>query len=412
MASVRKRSWTHAGQERFKWVVDYFDQKGKRRLQTFERKKDADAARIRIEAEIQAGNHVAKADDILMKDLCEQFIRNLEQRWQDGRIGQTHCVQGTNIIRKWLVGDLGTLRLSELSFTLVEDWYKSMRDRGLAVPTAKRRLYYLKEVEDFARKRGLTNKRLVPDVCREVGGNERAVIRTFTVEEVRALLEGADARPSRNDRGREMFRCFVYIAAFCGLRFGEIVALVPANVDLEKRVIRVRHSMTEYDEIKPPKTKAGIRNVPMPTVVAEIVEAYLQDHYPFHRKADDRDLIFRSATGKRIYPELFHSIYWRPLLRAVGLEKEGDRQTYHFHALRHFAASLMIEHGLKMPVVAALMGHARYDMTLQVYAHSISASDDHQHLAIESMAGIVVSETARRGASFPRPITIDATPET
>jgi hypothetical protein len=42
MASVRKRSWKSGGEMKTAWVADYLDQAGKRRLKTFERKKEAD----------------------------------------------------------------------------------------------------------------------------------------------------------------------------------------------------------------------------------------------------------------------------------------------------------------------------------------------------------------------------------
>ena len=47
----------------------------------------------------------------------------------------------------------------------------------------------------------------------------------------------------------------------------------------------------------------------------------------------------------------------------------------HFHALRHFAASMMVDHGLPLTEVALLLGHSTFDMTLQVYAHPIAGGN-------------------------------------
>jgi hypothetical protein len=41
MASIRKRTWNSGGETKTAWVVDYFDQDGKRRLKTFARRADA-----------------------------------------------------------------------------------------------------------------------------------------------------------------------------------------------------------------------------------------------------------------------------------------------------------------------------------------------------------------------------------
>ena len=49
--SVRKRTWTtRLGEAKEAWIVDYADQNGERHIQTFSRKKDADAyhATVRV----------------------------------------------------------------------------------------------------------------------------------------------------------------------------------------------------------------------------------------------------------------------------------------------------------------------------------------------------------------------------
>ena len=54
---------------------------------------------------------------------------------------------------------------------------------------------------------------------------------------------------------------------------------------------------------------------------------------------------------------------WQGLLKHAGLP------SFHFHALRHFCASWMIENRMPLTDVASLLGHANFDMTLHVYAH-------------------------------------------
>ena len=75
--------------------------------------------------------------------------------------------------------------------------------------------------------------------------------------------------------------------------------------------------------------------------------------------------------------------------------KDGEG-AYHFHALRHFAASAMIESGLPMLDVVSLLGHAKFDMTLQVYAHLIIGGS-RRHEAIDGMARMLIAA----------PVTID-----
>ena len=58
MASVRKRKWTAStGEPKTAWVVDYTDNHGARQRRHFATKKSADAFRISIEGQMQAGTY-------------------------------------------------------------------------------------------------------------------------------------------------------------------------------------------------------------------------------------------------------------------------------------------------------------------------------------------------------------------
>ena len=74
MASVRKRTWkTASGEAKAAWVVDYVDCRGDRQRKHFLNKKAADAFRIHIESQIQAGHLSSDADKVTVKEVCESF---------------------------------------------------------------------------------------------------------------------------------------------------------------------------------------------------------------------------------------------------------------------------------------------------------------------------------------------------
>lgn len=179
-----------------------------------------------------------------------------------------------------------------------------------------------------------------------------------------------------------LMQCFAHIAALAGLRWGEIAGLTVENVDFAEGYIRVRHNLTDQDVLKGPKTKAGVRDVPMAGVIADLVRGWLARYY----LPNERGLIFRAPNGKMISPQTFHHNHWhRCLLRAgLGPDERGD--WYHFHALRHFCASAMIDANVPLTDVAALLGHSAFDVTLQVYAHTI-AGGRRRIEALETIAG-------------------------
>ncbi len=73
--SVRKRTWkSPEGEEKHAWVVDYADQAGKRRLRTFERKKDADDFDASARVEVKAGIHTPDSSSITVGQAGERWI--------------------------------------------------------------------------------------------------------------------------------------------------------------------------------------------------------------------------------------------------------------------------------------------------------------------------------------------------
>ena len=81
MASVRKRIWkTASGEAKAAWVVDYADSRGERQRKHFSHKKAADAFRIHIEGQMQAGTYRPDADKVTVKEVCESFLDHCEGR--------------------------------------------------------------------------------------------------------------------------------------------------------------------------------------------------------------------------------------------------------------------------------------------------------------------------------------------
>src|SRR6266446_933631 len=79
--SVRKRTWTTEGGEiRSAYVVQYStaepDKRGKRKrhIQTFERKKDADAFHAQVRVDVGKGTHVAASKSITVEKAGSNWI--------------------------------------------------------------------------------------------------------------------------------------------------------------------------------------------------------------------------------------------------------------------------------------------------------------------------------------------------
>jgi integrase len=135
-------------------------------------------------------------------------------------------------------------------------------------------------------------------------------------------------------------------AMYAGLRRGELQALRWEDIDFGRRLIRVQRSWDQIEGIIEPKSRAGIRTVPMLARLVPILEhAYTLNGglgLAFGREAD---LAFSASAvhhrGKR-----------------AGLEPVG------LHDCRHTYGSLLIPAGVNIKAVQVFMGHASITITL------------------------------------------------
>ncbi|AWJ85210.1 hypothetical protein TSH58p_17765 [Azospirillum sp. TSH58] len=222
------------------------------------------------------------------------------------------------------------MKVSDVKFSDVEA-FKSfiIKSRNYSARSVKTRLSTLRAMEEFAKKRGMVKGQVISEACRELSPVGCGKIETFTPEQVQTLLTVSSKLYSGcSPRVRDMMECFVNISAFCGLRLGEIMGLTVKNIDINKRIIHVRHSLTDFDLLKAPKTKSGIRDVPMPVRVRDLLRSWIEQHYV----ENERGLIFRNETGTQVRQQNFHKWYWPRLLERAGLRVRGQKNL-HFHAL-------------------------------------------------------------------------------
>jgi integrase len=128
------------------------------------------------------------------------------------------------------------------------------------------------------------------------------------------------------------------VAAYTGLRWGELAGLRVRRVDLLHRRITVAEQLLEVRgrlAFGPTKTGASRRTVTLPTVAAEA----LAEHLGVYAEAGPDGLVFPAERGGPIRRSNFTRRVWIPATRAAGVE--GLR----FHDLRHTAATLAVAAG-------------------------------------------------------------------
>jgi integrase len=190
-------------------------------------------------------------------------------------------------------------------------------------------------------------------------------------------------------RGQPLY-AKVILAMFTGLRRAELLALRWSHVDLDAKSIVVREAIEETRaglRLKPPKSKAGKREIALPDIVVET----LRDHR--RRQLEQRlqlglgklpdALLFSRLDGSPESPWVL-SKQWARAATALGLAVT-------FHALRHTHVSMLIDAGIDVVKISKRLGHANVSTTLDVYAHLFVAREDKSAQAINDAVAALFS---------------------
>ena len=368
--SVRKREWTtRSGEQRGAWIVDYVDQDG-RHIETFERKKDADAYAAKVRVDINAGTHVAIDGNLTVADVAEKWISSVEAEGRE----RTTLRQYRQHIKHHILPRIGSVRLAKLTRGHVEHF----RDGLISGDKALSRVMARKVFVSFKSMLRVVHCSHLADNVK-VGGGRRdkrklEVGRDIpTTAEVKRLIDAASDSPKLST--------FLKVAALTGLRSSELLGLRWSDVDLRTHELHVRQRADRYGNIGAPKTDSSRREIP---IDPDLVLALKQ--WKLACPKGEHDLVFPTSTGTvDTYNNVLRSL--EPIMKAAGVMTKGGEPKYALHAFRHFFASWCINPkdrgGRELPpkVVQQWLGHTSITMTLDVYGHLFRDNSDRAELA-------------------------------
>ena len=164
------------------------------------------------------------------------------------------------------------------------------------------------------------------------------------------------------------YRALVLVAAYGGLRIGELAGLRRGRVNIPKGSIDVAEIVVEVEgklTHGPPKTRAGLRSVTLPRYVVQA----LDDHMAEFTSAGPDAFVFSAPEGGPIRVPKWRQRYWNPAVCKAGIGPLTP------HSLRHTAVALWIVTGANQLEVARRAGHTSVSFTLDRYGHLFPDAD-------------------------------------
>lgn len=199
--------------------------------------------------------------------------------------------------------------------------------------------------------------------------------------ELLSAAEISDLINAIENEERELYKVIFQIALFCGLRQGEILGLTIDDVDFNENYIRVNKQYVAHLEnnklihmISDTKTSNSIRKVFMPEVVHNALKKYISNMKTISIKHQH---LFVNKKTNQIYD---HNAVYR---RFKKMLKENDLKEITFHDLRHLQATMMINSGVNVVVVAKRLGDT-VETVSDTYLHSIEKIEKESVEQLES----------------------------
>jgi integrase len=379
--SVRKRVWRNRdGSQGEAWVVSYTDGGGKRRLKTFERKRDAESFEDGVGVDVRSGIHVPDSKSVTVAEAAKLWLISREEAGIERATLATYRAR----VRLHIVPLIGAVKLSQLTVPRMRAFEDELRrDRSQSMVSNVRILVY--GILADALDRGLVAQNVLSGRQRQKHaadkrkGKLKVGIDIPSPDEIRRLLAQLEGYPKR---------AAILTAVFTGLRASELRGLRWADVDLEAGELHVRQRADCFNTIGRLKSEAGERTVPLPPIVVNT----LRGHKTRDAVRGTLDLVFPNSHGKVDPLSNLKAYGLRPALVAAGIINADGKAKYGMHALRHFYASWCINRkvdgGLELPlkVVQARLGHASIQMTADVYGHLFPSGDDGAEMAVAEKA--------------------------
>ncbi|MEH1123721.1 tyrosine-type recombinase/integrase [Micromonospora sp. CPCC 206061] len=385
-------SKTPSGSYRANWR----DGTGKQKAKTFRTKKEANTFLSDVESAVNRGTYVdPHAGKMKFGEFAARWLasRSVEARTAE----RTLSLMRTHVLPRW-----ADWPLSKVDFMAVQEWVTDLGKHLAPATVAKCHGLVVMILRTAVQARLIA---INPAVGVKIPRDRSGDVKPATISRGAFFGKLLPAVPAR-------YRAIVCAAAGAGLRWGECAGLPWSAVDLDKRTLRVVQVAVETHGdivIRPyPKSRAGVRTVPMPTFLVDEL-----------RKLKTDKLVFTNRAGQPLRRSNFRRRIWLPSLVRAGLLGNITHKSPHkylatwpdgdgiewstefttereavahiamkaagglrFHDLRHSYATWLVTDGVPINVVQRVMGHEQASTTLNRYTHTPDDYADHVRKAL------------------------------
>jgi integrase len=175
-------------------------------------------------------------------------------------------------------------------------------------------------------------------------GKSETEVRAYSDAEVETILS----------RSAGATRLFYWLAVETGMRAGELCGLRVCDVDMRRKLVRVRQAVWR-GKVQTPKTSNAIREIPIPVQIVDAIRIHLEGR--------EEGFVFATKNGTPWNSDLVLKRHLHGKLKVAN----GN-----LHMFRHTFATRQLHAGVSVSVVSKLLGHGSISTTLNIYAHVLA----------------------------------------
>ena len=324
----------------------------------FKTKREAELFAATVEVAKAKGEYVAPSlGRITVGELATDWLARKQQSTAPSHYRMLESAYRVHVAPRW-----ATVTISNVDTLGVEAWVTGLGTRGAGATTVLRAYGVLSGILAD----GVKGKRLAVNPAKGVENLPRKTAKRHV------YLSADDVQRLADESGEH--RSLVLTLAYCGIRWGEAVALRVCDVEFLRRRLSVSDNAVQIDTrhaVGPTKGRTA-RSVPVPDFVLDKLSAQCRDKAP-------GDLVFPGPDGGYL-PRPKSTNGW--FTRAV---KRAGAQAITPHDLRHTCASLAISAGVNVLALQRMLGYKSAKVTLDTYSDLFDTDPDAVAVALDKV---------------------------
>lgn len=331
------------------------DGKRRQRSTAHESRREAQAWLARTIQESSA------AEDYDTKVTVDQYLNE----WLSGRqsLRPSTRLSYQSHIAKYLIPNLGHIKLVDLRAHHIEAMYRNIADRNQhrarpVGPATLRRIHAtLMSALAVAVKRGLVRRN--PAASVDLVRAPQSHPELWTVEQISTFLDLI-----RDDRLHALYA----LLAYRGLRRGEAIGVRWQDINFDNNELHIVQQVVDVDGqlvIGPPKSESGSRTIALDVGTTQLLRSHRSKQNLERLQAlpqwKDQGLVFTQPNGQVVSPA-YVTRHFQRLAARHGLPP------MRLHDLRHLSATLGLASGESLKEVSDRLGHSSIAITADIYA--------------------------------------------